>query len=317
MIEQMPNQNNETTFLVARHSKKTKTPIEGSAVSGEFYQGISEEGEAIVRERTREHVLSVVEQSAPGSVILFAGSSELPRTKSTTRISTNELKNILADKQDEYIILDEKDITGLVDTKTQSTREVVSKLVQDNPGKKIILSYPLFLKELSLVSPETGSRVSEPEWTAGGQKEIPTAYLTELLKRNNNNAIEAVLDWVKNNGQITTELGEVLRGPNPLDTAKGYVTAMKRLEKFSKELFPNRPLTIELTGHSWDIDAFIAYATHNGKLNVDTVQEIAKGDKDTASIISEFEFPVIKMGEQGGSLSYRGKEYQLNSPEFK
>jgi len=308
--------NHETTFLVARHTKKTKTPTEGSNISSEFYQGISEEGETLVREKTREHVLSIIEQASPSSVILFAGASDMPRTKSTTRVSINELKSLLVDKQRDYIILDEKDISTLVDAKTQSTREVLTKLVKDNPNKKIILSHPLYLKELSLASPETGPRASVPDWKSGGAKEIINPYTAEVLKRNNNNEINAVVDWIENDGKLTTETGQFLQGPNPVGVAKEYISAIKRLEKFSKELFPNRPLVIEITAHSWDIDAFIAYATHKGELTKDTVTNIAKGRGDKASIISEFEFPIIKVTDQGGNLSYRGNEYKLNSPEF-
>ena len=275
------------------------------------------EGEQLVREKTKEHLLKIIENAEPGAGVMFLGASDVPRTKSTSRVSASEVKSLLADKTDEYLVYEQEDIEATVDKKTQSTREVVSKLVADNPDKKVVLSYPLFLKEFSLVAPETGPRANVPEWKTGGVKEIGTPYLAELMKQAENNEATAVSKWIENSGKITMPSGEVLEGPNPVETAKGYVKSLERLQEFAKKLFPDRPLVIEISAHSWDIDAFIAYATHQGKLDVEGFEEIARGanNKDV-SIISEFEFPVIKMNDDEKTISYRGKNYDLNSPEF-
>lgn len=299
-----------STFLMARHSKKTPD-------LQKEYPGISIEGEELVREKTREHLLKIIEESDPGSVVMFLGSSDLPRTKSTSHISANEVKNLLGEKTDKYLVYEQKDIEGMVDKKTQSTREMLSKVVAENPDKKIVLSYPLFLKEFSMIVPESGIHAGNPDWKTGGTKEISTPYLTELIKQSENKEAVAVTKWIENMGEIKMPDGTILRGPNPVETAQGYIKSMERLQKFAKNLFPNRPLVIEVSTHSWDIDAFIAYATHQGKLDVAGFREIARGaDNKDLSIISEFEFPVIKIDENTKTLSYRGKEYELNSPEF-
>ena len=105
----------------------------------------------------------------------------MPRTKSTTRVSVNELRNILAERTDEYLVLDEKDINSMVDKKTESTRNVLSETVAANPEKKVILSYPLFLKEFSLVTPESGTRASEQDWKTGGAKKEMTPHLSPTI----------------------------------------------------------------------------------------------------------------------------------------
>ena len=160
-----------------------------------------------------------------------------PCTKSTSRVSANELKSLLADKTDEYLVYEQKDIEAAVDKKTQSTREVASKLVADNPDKKVILSYPLFLKEFSLVAPETGPRAKVPEWKTGGVKEIGTPYLAELMKQAGNNEATAVSKWIDNDGKINMPNGDVLEGPNPVETAQGYIKSIERLQNFAMKLF--------------------------------------------------------------------------------
>lgn len=248
--------------------------------------------------------------------MVFAGASDLPRTKSTTRVSVNELRNVLADRADEYLVLDEVDINNMVDKKTESTRTVLSEIVAANPNKKVVLSYPLFLKELTLVTPESGPRSQTHDWKTGGSKEQATPYLTELMKIANNDENEAVRTWISSGGRITTGAGRVLEGPNPVGVAREYLSALKRLDRFTQELFPGRPRVVEATAHSWDIDVFIAYATHQGKLDVSAYDEIAKGVGDKSSIISEFEFPIIKFSEAGNTLEYRGRTYPINAPEL-
>ena len=240
----------------------------------------------------------------------------MPRTKSTTRVSVNELRNILAERTDEYLVLDEKDINSMVDKKTESTRNVLSETVAAKSDKKVILSYPLFLKEVSLVTPESAVRASEQDWKTGGAKEEWTPYLTELMKIAQGDEDKAVRMWIESGGKLTSEDGRVLQGPNPVGVAREYLNALKRLDGFTKELFPGRPRVVESTAHSWDIDVFIAYATHGGKLDVSAYEEIAKGASQESSIISEFEFPVIKLSDTGGTLEYRGRTYPINAPEL-
>ena len=309
--------NPEATFLFARHTKKQKKPGEGSEISGKFYEGITPEGEELVREKTRTAMLEVIENSEPGSVIVFAGKSDLIRTGSTSDVSVDELGKILADRNDEFVIMSKDDIDRAVEPAHESRRSMMSGIAAANPDKKVIMSYPLALKEFSLVQPDNGPRANTPDWKTGGKDEKFTPYLTELMRRANNEEAEAVSLWIESGGKFTMEDGTVVEGPDPTGTAKDYTTALMRLNKVTGELFPGRPRVVEATTHSWDVDVFIAYATHNGKLDRDAFEEIAKGDQETdPSIISEFEFPVIKLGKSGGTIDYRGKRYQINSPEF-
>lgn len=325
----------ETTFIPARHTAKTKTEQEGSGESGNFYPGISPEGEKTVRERTRGEFLEAIENSAPGSVIIFGGATDIVRTRSTTRVSGNELKSLLADRPDEYLVIDEADIGRLVtdESPERSTLHSLKKLVEENKDKKVIIINPLYISELSMLSKSVGRQKGKETWKHPGaktdeqeslkdrpkqQSEVPegdwSKYLTEVMKPAGGDMFKGTVEWVKNNGEITLENGEVISGPSPIETAKEYVTALRRIEGVAKKLFPERPLVVEVTGHSWDIDVFIDYLAH-GNITVEGVEEIAGGVEGKPGLIGDFEFPVIKIGKEGGSVTYRGKTYPITSEE--
>jgi hypothetical protein len=303
-----------TTFITPRHTKKPKNPAEGSETSGEFYPGITPEGEEIVREKTRNEVMEVIEDSAPGSVIIFGGASDYIRTKSSTRVSGSELKKVLADRPDEFLILDEHDINSLVkeeDRGTQSTLNAVREIVASNPDKKTILIYPLYIEELSMDEKSAGRNAGKARWKTGGNSaEKFGPYVTEILRRNNNDEYAAVADWVESGSVIKGENGSEIVGPKAEETAEAYLTALRRLERSAKKIFPNRPLVIEATGHSWDLDVFITYLA-KGKLDKAGLEEVTKGTGESNSIISEFEFPVIKVEKDKAEVAYRGKTYPI------
>lgn len=306
----MGEANPEIMFSLHRHTKKEKDPTKFA----EGYPNISSEGEEIVRAKTAD-LLKIIEESERGSVIIYAGASDLLRTKSTSRVSFDEVKKGLANNA-EYMVMDESDINNVVSEQQDSARRILPKIVEANPNKKIILSYPLALKEFSLLQPEKGPNAQKPDWKVGGNKELFTEYLTELMKLADNDENKALRLWIENQGVITMPDGRVVKGPNPTEVAKEYVLALERLKKIATALFPDRPLVIQISSHSWDIDAFIAYATHEGQVTVETLDEIAKGTGGKATMISEFESAVLKISERN-TLKYRGKEYPLNSSEFK
>lgn len=132
------------------------------------------------------------------------------------------------------------------------------------------------------------------------------------MQRNNDNEFASVKEWIRSGGKLTAADGTKLEGPNPLVTAKEYANSLKRLQNVCQKLFPGRPLIIQETAHSWDIDAFITYLTHEGKIDEAGFEEIAKGAEGKESIISEFESPVIKISSEGASIAYRGKTYKFD-----
>ena len=308
----------ETTFLVNRHTLKG-TPEAVSEQSGLEFKGITEAGAEKVRERVRTDLLETIEKSAPGSVVVLGGASDLYRTKSSSRVATEELQKLLSERSNEFLILDEAAINNLVqDRSTESTLHALQKVVSENSDKKVIISYPLYIQELTLLTKETGRMEGVTNWKIGGpDSETSTAATAEYtrLAGGTPENINAVLNWVKTHDHLEVD-GKILEAPNPIETAKRYTRAFLRLQKVAKQLFPNRPLVIQITGHSWDIDVFIAYLTHHGKIDEDGVREIAAGNQGKDTVIEAFEAPVIKVGSQGATLSYRDKEYPVEDVEL-
>lgn len=306
MKETIKNSDQPIIELVYRHTKKGQ---------GGEHEGLTKEGEELAREKTREEVMKLIESCEPGSVIVFVGASDLTRTKSTARVSGEELKKIVADRPGEFLILDEKDINQLsIDRKTESTLHALGRKVTANPDKKIIITYPLAMAEFSILEQTAlgGRYKGKPEWRTEGAKENPTAYWTEIMRRNNNNEAALVKDWLQNKGRIEMSDGRVLLGPDPNEVVRQYARAFERLEKVTKKLFPNRPLVIGAVAHSWDIDVYITALANGGKLEADKFEEIAKGAGDQASVISMFESPVIRKNPSGQSfVEYRGKTYEI------
>ena len=311
----------ETTFLLNRHTLKNKpgTPEAVSEQTGTEFKGITKEGAELVREKVRTDLLGIIEKSASGSVVILGGASDLYRTKSSSRVATEELQRLLAERSNEFLILDETAINNLVqDRSTESTLHVLQKKVSENPDKKVIISYPLYLQEITLLTKNAGRMADVKNWKIGDpDNEVSTEATKEYtrLAGGTPDNINSVINWVKSNGHLEVD-GKVLEQPNPTETAQRYTRAFLRLQKVAKQLFPNRSLTIQITGHSWDIDVFIAYLTHHGKIDVEGLKEIAAGNQGKDTVIEAFEAPVIKVGSEGAMLSYRGKEYPVEDVEL-
>lgn len=324
----------EVTFLPARHTIKTPSHIEGSDVSGEMYRGITPEGEEAVRERTRTEVMEVIENSAKGSVIIFGGATDLVRTTSSSQVSGNELKKILADRPGEFLVLDEADIAKLnSDNPEKRTIPALQQKIAENPDKKVVIVNPLYISELSMIKKEKGRFKGEEKWKLSGgkvqnQENAPegkpseviegewSEFTNEASRQAGGDLYEAMVLWVKNNGVLKKEDGTEIQGPLPVDIAKQHLKALVRLENFSKKLFPGRPLVIQATGHSWNIDVLVDYLAHNSTITEEGLRQVAQGEGEKGSTIGNFEFPVIKEDANGATITYRGKTYPITAKEF-
>ena len=84
---------NKEMSIITRHS--LKSTIEDS--ESEEYPGLSEKGVELARQKVSEF-LPIIEQSEEGSVIVFSGVSDLPRTRSTIKIYGEEIIDQLKEK---------------------------------------------------------------------------------------------------------------------------------------------------------------------------------------------------------------------------
>jgi len=282
--------------FVGRHLKKPKGENKESAQ----YPGASEVGVEQGRERARNELLSFAEQSESGSVIFLGGASSEVRTKSGLELYGDELKEVLKGREDEFVVITRAEIAEAGKTEDDKTRytkaiEEVQKIVEANPGKKVIIDFPLMLKEISM-----RSRGGKNSWYDKDGNIAP--YANKLLARNDNNDVETIRDWIRIEGApIDGELG-----PNPQKTAEDYKHAILRLHDFVKSRIPDRPVAIGMVGHGWDADAFVVNQI-KGKVNVENFNEVMVGKPLQESEVMQFKFQGDKT-----FLSFRGNDYEVD-----
>lgn len=258
-------------YFLTRHSIKPKE----DDLESEKYKGISKQGELLARESAM-NLFEYFEKETPKDAVIFLGGvSEEVRTKSTAQVYGERLKEVAVDNPN-YIVIIEKDID-----KNKGYSEIVEQIKQTikaNPDKKIIIDFPLFLKELSL----------RRTWTPDGK---PSPFM--LLKGGD---FEKTKEWIA--------MGEKFDGPSPEMVAKKYENALKRLEKFARKYIGDRPLVVGMVGHSVEADAYLAYLAGNGNVDLEILDKISNGE----GLIKETELATIEATPDFITISYRGRK---------
>ncbi len=252
-----------------RHSTK---PKEGDPESPDF-EDVSKEGVELARQRANE-ILELLEQAEDGTVMFMGGTSEIARTKSTTLIYGDEMRNIvLEQKRDDILVFLPSDLEKI--ERYSNKIDYLVDRITSNPEKKIVIDFPLFVKEFSFVGDFT---TKEGKWTQ---------YSQELLKRSGGDSEKAFRDWLDNQGVI-----DDLRGPNPKEIAEKQLAGLDRLREFVKKYIPDRPIIIGSVGHSLSLDALAVYLTNKGEVTVEAFDDMR------AKIIGETE--MIRLTEEDG-----------------
>lgn len=286
--------NIEGEFFSARHSIK-KPKVEGDAMS-ERYEGITEKGVELAKERAKS-ILESLERAENGSVMFIGGASEAVRTKSTAEVFGDEIKRIVADEEiDDIIVLAKEDIIK----ESEKGKKGISKTVKDiaekikaNSDKKVLIDYPMFLKEFGMGKwlNKKGDDYSEYTYT-----------LLEKHKNDFDPDAGCVADWIENKGVLDN-----VTGPNPTEVAEDQLRGVERLKKFAKENIGSRPLIVGSAGHSWNLDALAVYLANNGKVNLEGFKKVG------GEMIGETEPVQVEIEEDAAVLKYKGKEYKIEA----
>jgi len=157
-----------------------------------------------------------------------------------------------------------------------------------NPDAKIIIDFPLWLKQFV-----------DPRWLDETGTDFGR-YVKEVLYKPENK-YRMVEQWFEDKGKINNEQ----IGPNPEEVVKNLLEGLKRLKKFIRRFFPNRPIVIGFVGHSMEIDALFTYIANQGKINSEGFKKIG-GEK-----IKETEAGFLEFSEDKIKLKYRGKEFEF------
>lgn len=270
-------------FFISRHSKKLKKGEKGF----EKYPGLSEEGIELAKERGLKEVLDFIEKTEPKSVIFLGGASEIARTKSTLKIYSETLKEILQKEPEKYLVITQKEIADPKKSYTKIVEEVL-KEIQANPNKKVVIDFPLFLKQFSLI--KHGWLNKKGEYSDYFKK------LTEIYSKDAEKMFEL---WLKTEGKI-----ENIKGPSPQEIAKDYLEGIKRLKKFLQKFIKDRPIAIGIVGHSWELDTLITYLS-TGKVDLENFKKVC-GDET----IKETELGSVSIEGNKLKLSYREKVFE-------
>jgi len=210
------------------------------------------------------------------------------RTKSTARIYGEEIKKLIADEgRNDIIVVTANDLPQ--NSRYAEAVEAVTKVIDNNPDKKIFIDLPLFLKEFGM-----------GPWTDG--KGNFSEFTNTLLKMGNGNEAESVKAWFRSAGKV----GD-LTDPKPEEVAKNHLRGLERLREFAGKYIKDRPIVVGSVGHSWNMDALAVYLANNGAVDE------AGFEKLGGKMIGESEFGKVELTEDGrAKLIYRGNEYTVD-----
>ena len=228
--------------------------------------------------------------------MFIGGSSEEERTKATANVVGEELAGQFGGRED-VVVYRESDIEELREKAKEEHRsplKMIQEIIGDNPDKKIVFVFPLYLKEFSLRPHHRDKETGEH-----------TQYVKELLRRTGADEREAALEWFRNEGKIETPEG-VLEVPSPQETAETHIRGINRLCEFARQFIGDRPLSIGLVGHGWQLDALAVYLANNGVVNVESFEELFGGEP-----LEQPEAGRVRIREEGTVFIYRGREYEV------
>jgi hypothetical protein len=291
----MPEENFKG-FIASRHTERLTDIVEQKQIREEAkaYKAISEHGVELSRERAKE-IQAALDDAPAGTVLFFGGSSEEQRTKSTTDVYGDALGKLYEGNTD-VLVFSQKTIDSLHDGKYgvgNTTRQIEAYIAQ-NPGKKIIVAYPLFLKEFSL----------RPDFRKKEEPHHLTDY-SNALQPGGTAEHDAVKALLRSDGTAMTPDGKEAHGPMALEVAKNYVRGIHRLREFAEKYAPDRPIMVGFVSHGLILDALTSYLANNGSPTVEAFEET--GDR----MIQSSELAKVTIRGGMATFGYRGKEYSV------
>ncbi len=269
---------------ITRHSLKPSKDVPQSVE----YQGITDAGVELAKERAKD-IAEIIENAAPGTIIFQSPVSPEVRTRSTLRVYGDALKAAFADREDVIVVPRSELSASSKDVGFSGTLQRVVDRADGDPNAKVVIDLPLRLTEMM-----------DKGWFQKDGK--PTAYTNHLLE-GGTSLFEAECKWFREEGKID---GEQV-GPNPTGVAQNLLKALERLRTFAKKSFPDRPIIVGAVGHSFEIDALLAYLHGNGVVSEETYRGLQSG------ILNETEMVKIRLEDDGIVGEYRGMEMKADA----
>ena len=303
------------TSIITRHS--LKSTIED--FESEEYPGLSEKGVELAKQKVKEF-LPIIEQSEEGSIIVFSGVSDLPRTRSTIKIYGEEIIDQLKEKGEvtifsyptektsgslekkemKYLVFNEESIVSIKKQKGNlSFRKVISEINQilkSNSQTRLIALFPLRIKQFH--------DKSWDRWDENSGKHELGTYVANRINLFKEDKNEFMKKWIEDRGFV----GNQQIGPDPEVVAKNYRLAIKRANDFIKHIFPeNKGIVNFMVAHEYELDAFMASLINDKKITESNFDDIRQ-DGET---ISETEIVRVEEYDKSSTLIYRGKNFNI------
>jgi len=282
-LEEAVSQSNSIEFLTTRHSK--------SGEDAPSYPGLSQDGVEMARSRA-EDMIRIINDSPDGTVLLYGGISNAPRTGATAKAYIDEMQKILGDN---IYFVRKKDIkkrTKAYGANPEGYMRTIKEMASElkfKPNQKVVVELPMPLKsfcyETHLAGPD--GKTDHSRWT-------------QLHADHKKDYSGAIAEWFSN--------PELIKLFNPEEIARRQIKDMETLANLSKKLFPNRPVKIGFVGHSFLLDALQTYLANDGKISREGFEKIG------GKVVDNAELARIAVDEGNNMyLQYRGKDFVLDS----
>lgn len=278
-------------FFFSRHTERADDPKTGKQTEPESakYKGITERGVERA-EKQAQQLIEMIDEAPRDGIVFVGGASEEARTKSTAHVFGDTLEQHYQGNPDVIVVSEASIAEQQQQDKNFSLRSYVEHLIADNADKKIIMTHPLFLQQLSL-------RPYFRDATTGEQ----TAYTKALYEAGGGEEEQAT--QVLMSGTQNTD--EATPGVTPQQLAENHIKAMTRLRTFTKRFAQGRETIVGLVGHAWNLDALAAYLANQGVSNSEAFQKT--GNK----MIEPSEIGVITIDDATTHFTYRGQTYDV------
>lgn len=267
-------QKKEEKFFISRHGHTERDVSNWD----KDYPGLNKKGIETARKRAQD-LIKEIESLPKEGITWLAGCSEVLRTRSTLSVYGEELKKYYAEDED-ILYLEKKDIIG-------KSKEVID-LIKNTKDKKIIINFPLALKEIS--NREMLNNLYEGTW----DKEIKQLFLDSDKDLN-----KFTEDWF---GKFEDKDGNAPKSPQK--SYEQIVKSLKRLREFFNKVVSDRDSLIAIVGHNTELNS-LATKLISGEISKKAFKE------DIKDSIEETESMVINNKEGETKFKYRNKEYKV------
>lgn len=295
----------ESSFRVRRHHKEEKPKAQQLYIEDipetaeprmEKYPRVAKKDYEIIKGEWEEMVKSV-ENGDPNAVIFAGTVTDEERTQTSAQIYSDLFEEKYRNR-DDVVIIDRNDVEEIIANAMRSknplrnTLHSLRKLVESYPGKKIIFSYPYFLKELSL----------RPDFyeTATGE---PTPFHEAIREKTGDDPDLGAFCWFNEKDAIS--LGDKnVAVVNPEAVAQRQLKGIMNFMRLTRLIAPDRQAIRTTFGHGWNLDALATYLA-KGEVNGAGFEEVLGGK--IFENAKGFDVAVEKSGEI--KMRCRGKEF--------